>query len=237
MKIYINGDSHAAAAEAVNSYAFAEDESQFFYMGRAPHPANAAVSWARKLGQIIKATVHNDSESASSNTRILRTSRAWIENNQAWLPETVVLIQWSTWERTEWLIDGSYYQINASGIDVVPTTHQEQYKHWISQINWDHCMRQAHEQIWQFHLELKNLGVRHLFFNGNNDFSKLPESDRHDWQHHFVSPYDCSATYDAWLKSHGFRTVSPNSWHFGPDAHSAWANFVLQYGIEHQLWI
>jgi len=237
MKIYINGDSHAAAAEAVNTFAFAEDDPQLFYMGRAPHPANAAVSWGRKLGQTVKATIHNDAESASSNERILRTSRQWLQKNHAWLAETVVLIQWSTWERTEWLIDGRYYQINASGIDIVPDSYQERYRNWIDQIDWDQCLRQAHDSIWRFHQELLELKVKHVFFNGNSDFSKLPKSDRFDWQHHFVGPYDPGMTYDAWLKSHGFHTVSPKSWHFGADAHSAWANFVLQYGISHQLWI
>lgn len=237
MKIYINGDSHAAAAEAVNSFAFAEDDNQYFYMGRAPHPANAAVSWGRKLGNIVKASVHNDAESASSNDRILRTSRAWLANNHAWLAETVVLIQWSTWERTEWLINGTYYQINASGIDQVPENYQEQYKAWVSQIDWDECLQLAHKSIWQLHQELQDLKVRHVFFNGNNDFSKLPKSHRYDWQHTYVSPYDPAMTYDALLKSHGHQTVSAKSWHFGPDAHSTWANFVLQFGIDHQLWV
>ena len=45
MLLYVNGDSHAAAAEAVNAHAFAEDDSEFFYMGRAPHPANRSWGW------------------------------------------------------------------------------------------------------------------------------------------------------------------------------------------------
>ena len=30
MILYVNGDSHTAAAEAVNPYAFAEDDGQYF---------------------------------------------------------------------------------------------------------------------------------------------------------------------------------------------------------------
>ena len=32
MILYINGDSHTAAAEAVTPHAFAEDESELFYL-------------------------------------------------------------------------------------------------------------------------------------------------------------------------------------------------------------
>ena len=49
MRIYVNGDSHTAAAEAVNQHAFAEDDGRYFYLGRAPHPANKRVSWAQRL--------------------------------------------------------------------------------------------------------------------------------------------------------------------------------------------
>ena len=44
MILYVNGDSHTAAAEAVNPHAFAMDDGQLFYMGRAPHPENFAWS-------------------------------------------------------------------------------------------------------------------------------------------------------------------------------------------------
>ena len=43
MMLYVNGDSHTAGAEAVNSHAFAEDDPDLFYLGRAPHPENLAV--------------------------------------------------------------------------------------------------------------------------------------------------------------------------------------------------
>ena len=49
MKIYINGDSHTVAAEAVNPHAFAEDDPEIFDLGREPHPDNLAVSWGKQL--------------------------------------------------------------------------------------------------------------------------------------------------------------------------------------------
>lgn len=236
MKLYVNGDSHAAAAEAVNAHAFAEDDSAYFYLGRAPHPANLAASWSRVLADAVGAVLHNDSESASSNTRILRTARAWLSSNLRWCREIVMLIQWSTWERQEWLIDGKYYQVNASGIDHVPESHQQRYRKWIADLDWTTCRQQQHELIWQFHQELVAHGVRHVFFNGDSDFADIPVAEQHDWKISYIGPYARDLTYSAWLKSNGFSTVSPNSWHFGSDAHAAWARFMLQYGKQHDIW-
>lgn len=236
MKLYVNGDSHAAAAEAVCEHAFAEDDPAYNYLGRAPHPHNAAVSWATVLAHTLKAVLHNDSESASSNQRILRTTRDWIHHNQRWLPETVMVIGWSTWERQEWLIDNVHYQVNASGIDHVPSSHVDQYKQFVASVDWRQCAHEQHQAIWQLHQELVAQGVRHVFFNGNNHFGSIPQAQRHDWQHHYVAPYDKDHTYDQWLKSHDHSPVSPKSWHFGSKAHAAWAQFVLQYGITHRVW-
>ena len=40
MILYVNGDSHAAAAEAVNPHAWAMDDGLFYGLGRMPHPDN-----------------------------------------------------------------------------------------------------------------------------------------------------------------------------------------------------
>ena len=50
MLLYVNGDSHTAAAEAVNPHAFAMDDPTLEHLRRLPHPENLAVSW----GEIIK---------------------------------------------------------------------------------------------------------------------------------------------------------------------------------------
>jgi hypothetical protein len=236
MRLYVNGDSHTAAAEAVNQHAFAEDDQRYAYLGRLPHPDNFAVSWAKTLSRLLKAVLHNDSESASSNQRIMRTTRAWLKANHQWLSETVVIIQWSTWERQEWLIEGQYYQINASGIDHVPKDHQQRYRDFVTSVNWSQCTNKMHREIWDFHRELNGLGVRHLFFNGNNHFRSIPPSERLDWGISYIDPYEPESTYDAWLKNNGYQTVSPDSWHFGAAAHGAWARFMLQYGIKHSIW-
>jgi hypothetical protein len=228
MILYINGDSHAAAAEAVNPYAFAEDDPVLFYMGRAPHPANLAVSWGRLLSDATKASFHCGAESASSNQRIMRTTRQWIDQ-QTKYNDILVIVQWSTWEREEWLYDGTYYQVGASGIDDVPQQLQEKYRNFVISTDWKVKTQQAHDEIWLFHQELNQKQIPHIFFNGNNNFEII--SDKKEWGASFIGPYDPALTYDAIIRKHGIHTVAPNSWHFGKDGHSYFYRFMLQYII------
>lgn len=235
MILFVNGDSHSAAAEAVNSHAFAEDDGRYKHLGRLPHPDNLAVSWGRKLADIIKAGYHCDAESASSNSRILRTTKLWIEEHKNLISTTFFIIQWSTWEREEWLIDQIYYQVNASGVDDVPQSHQQRYKQWIADIDYHSVQRRAHEEIWDFHQYLENYGAKHIFFNGNSYFDPAIVGTEQNWGKNYIGPYDPKMTFNQWLLDHGHDTVSPKSWHFGRDAHSDWARFMLKYIVSNQM--
>lgn len=231
MILYVNGDSHTAAAEAVNPHAFAEDDGKLFYLGRAPHPANLAVSWGKLLSQTIKASFHCGAESASSNTRIIRTTREWLQQRTAY-NDILVIIQWSTWEREEWLHNNTYLQIGSSGLDHVPDELAQRYREFVVNVDWQTKIKQAHEEIWNFHLELQQQKIAHIFFNGNNDFSRITE--KHNWGPNYIAPYDPSMTFDSVIKSAGIQTVAPNSWHFGRDGHSFFHRFMLQYIIENK---
>ena len=231
MILYVNGDSHTAAAEAVNSYAFSEDDPSLTQLGRTPHPANLAVSWGRLLSLTLKAGFHCAAESASSNSRILRTTREWC-NQQRGLDDVLVIIQWSTWEREEWLYEGVYYQVGASGMDDVPLALQEKYRNFVIGTDWKLKTEQAHEEIWTFHNELKSNGIKHVFFNGNNDFSQI--TDHHDWGHNYIGPYDAKQTYNSIIRAQGIDTVAPNSWHFGRDGHATFHRYILDYIIKHR---
>ena len=229
MILYVNGDSHAAAAEAVNVYAFAEDDPAYFFLGRGPHPDNLAVSWAQQLSRTLNATLHLDAESASSNARIIRTTRAWLAKQANAVQDMLIVIQWSTWEREEWEYNGVIYQVNASGIDHVPAEAQERYRHFIVSLDWKQKTQQAHDEIWAFHQELKKQGIRHIFVNGNTDFSKITEKKK--WETDYIDPYDPAQTYDAIVRAKGIETVAPNSYHFGKDGHCIFYRFMLQYII------
>jgi len=234
MILYVNGDSHTAAAEAVNVHAFAMDDENLFYMGRAPHPDNLSVSWGKMLSQALRAGFHCGAESASSNTRILRTTREWL-NTQTINQDILLIVQWSTWEREEWWNDKEqiYYQVNGSGIDTVPAEWQQRYKEFVANIDWKAKTQQAHADIWEFHQELTNQNIRHIFFNGNNDFG--PIQDRQDWGTSYIGPYDPKMTFNYLIQNQGIQTVAPNSWHFGKDGHSYFHRFMLQYIINNKL--
>jgi len=230
MILYVNGDSHTAAAEAANQHAFAEDDSKYFYMGRVPHPDNLQVSWGKLLSLSLQAGLKCDAESASSNSRIIRTTKEWLNTIQN-QEEVLVVIQWSTWEREEWYDPESkqYIQVNASGQDMVPQAMQEKYRQYIMGIDWQSKTDEAHDQIWAFHKELEAQGIKHIFFNGNNDFSKI--KDQRTWGMCYVAPYEPTMTFDAIVRKQGIETVAPNSYHFGKDAHSFFHRFMLQYII------
>jgi len=227
MILYVNGDSHTAAAEAVNPYAFAEDDPALYYLGRLPHPDNLQVSWGKLLSMALNAGFQCEAESASSNARILRTARSWLDARKNSLEHKLVVIQWSTWEREEWLYDGTYCQVNGSGIDHVPAAAQERYRNYVIGLDWQQKTQAAHDEIWQFHQELQAQNVPHVFFNGNNDFSSI--ANRRDWGLNYIRPYDPAGTYHAQLQAAGIETVMPDSYHYGRDGHSWWFKYILNY--------
>ena len=216
MIIYVNGDSHTAGAEAVNSFAFANDDPQYKYLGRLPHPDNLFVSYGNILAKNLSAELYCDAESASSNDRIIRTTRHYLKNNR---PDLIV-IGWSTWEREEWLYEGQYWQINAGGIgDDWPDAIKQQYKHWVNNIDHKQKAQEAQEKIWALHQELSD--IPHLFFNS---YSALESIKHREWGHNYLHPYDGDLTYYHWLLGQGYNTVNSKSYHFGADAHLIWAN-------------
>ncbi len=229
MILYVNGDSHSAAAEAVNNHAFAEDDGQLWYMGRKPHPDNARVSWGANLANKLHANLYLDAESASSNDRILRTTREWLKKPRR-QDDLLVVIQWSTWEREEWFMEEQYFQVNASGIDIVPEYAQERYREYVRNVDWVDKTQKAHEEIWHLHLELENKNIKHVFFNGNISFARATDI-KYDWGKSYIDPYG-DLTFNRWLLTHDYKRVNRDSYHFGPTAHEAWAEFIHSYIID-----
>lgn len=233
MILYVNGDSHAAAAECVNPHAWASDDGLYWNMGQQPHPDNERASFGCELANLLNAVLVCDAQAGCSNDRIIRTTREWIFQNSSKLNSTLMVIQWSTWEREEWLHNDVYYQVGGSGIDLVPEELQNRYKNFVINIDWNEKIKQAHDKIWRFHLELQDLNIRHVMFNGNNNFGQA--QNRMDWGSSYIRPYDPEYTYDRVLKNNGFVTVNPNSWHFGPKAHCFWAEYLLKYITDNKI--
>lgn len=226
MMLYINGDSNAAGAEAANGCAFANDDNTYHSMGRRPHPSNEKVSFGAVLAQKLGWTRFNDSESAGSNDRIIRTTREYLKTHR---PDAV-LIGWTTWEREEWYHDGQWWQVNCSGRDSVPKELRDRYRDWIiAQSQRIHeCEMMWHDRIWELHQELDGDGIPHLFFNCYSHFHWIKSNSfpRYDWKDSYISPYDKSGTYFEWLINQGCQPASPGSYHFGKDAHKKWAEFL-----------
>jgi hypothetical protein len=233
MILYVNGDSHAAAAECVNPHAWAEDDGMYWGLGQQPHPDNLRASFGCELANQLSAVLICEAQAGGSNDRIIRTTRSWIEQNQSVLHDTFLVLQWSTWEREEWLHEGHYYQVGASGTDSIASALQEKYRHFILGLDWAEKTRLAHDQIWRFHQELAEQNIRHVMFNGNSDFEQ--SQNRMNWNNTYIRPYDAEYTYNSVLRSNGFETVNSKSWHFGPNAHCFWANYLLQYINDNKL--
>jgi hypothetical protein len=230
--IYVNGDSHSAGAEAVNPHAFAEDDRLYYGLGRQPHPDNLRASYGCELANLMGAILECDAESASSNDRILRTTYNYLELGNR--PDLLV-IGWSTWEREEWWDPDTnrWWQVNAGGVGHDwPNTIKSKYKDYIVNIDFKESMRKAQNKIFELHQDLQTLGVNHLFFNS---FEQLSNVGKCDWLNCYLEPYDQNFTYYNWLIQKGFQTVSPDSYHFGADAHRAWAEFLYQILVMRKL--
>jgi len=217
--LYVNGDSHSAGAEAVNDFCFANDDPLYYALGRIPHPDNERVSYGCNIANELYAVLHCDAESASSNSRILRTTRDYITNEGH--PDFVI-IGWSTWEREEWLYDDIYWQVNAGGIGHDwPDVIKERYRDYINNLKPVAAEQQAHSDIYQLHTELMDLKIPHVFFNTYNHF----QQQQKDWHDSYVEPYNPNMTYYNWLITSGCKPKS--GYHFGADAHKKWADFLL----------
>lgn len=230
--LYINGDSHAAGAEAVVSFAFAEDDPHNYPPpNRKPHPENEIASFGNVLADQLGMTPYNDSESASSNDRIVRTTRKWLEETSE--KPGLVLIGWSTWEREEWFHDNEYFQVNCSGVDLVPRDLRDKYKQWIiTQSKKERELEYKwHDEIHQFHLELSRKNINHLFFNTYQYFFNTVSFSREklNWDNCYIKPYEQDGTYYYYLKKQGYSTVNKNSYHYPKLAHRAWADYLRQY--------
>jgi hypothetical protein len=219
--LYVNGDSHSAAAEAAVPYCFAEDDNLYYALGRIPHPENERVSYGCNLANRLFAVYHTDAESASSNARIIRTTYQYLKDEGT--PDAVI-IGWATWEREEWLHEGSYWQVNAGGVGYDwPEEIKERYKDYILKLDWVQAEQRAHTEIHQLHIALMDLKIPHLFFNTFNHFS----GELKDWHNCYIDPYDPNKTYWKWLTNAGYK--SNQSYHFGADAHEKWADFLYPH--------
>jgi len=213
--IYVNGDSHSAGAELINGYCFAADDRRYVAWGSRAHPDAIPHTYGYKIAQALNQPFFMDAESASSNAKILRTTRQFLDNTKD-KSKLFVIIGWTGWDREEWEYLDGYLQVTASGTDSVPESMEEEYKEWVVNQTPEECKRK--EQLWtqkiaQFSKELDDQTIKHLFFHTNE--------------------------YRKYLREQGYQTVN-GGYHFGIDAHTAWFKYLLpkvqaQYQIKSDL--
>jgi hypothetical protein len=224
--IYINGDSHSAGAEIINDHCFAEDDKRFTALGKRPHPENIPYTFGYKLANALNLPFWLDAESASSNDRIIRTTRKAISgtiNKQ----NMFIIIGWATFEREEWQYKDGYIQISASGIDSVPEELKNDYREWVTRQTeqvLDEKTKMWHDKIYDFHLELQEQNIKHLFFNTYIHFKNI--ENKVDWDNQFIDPYSQDETYFYWCKNKQFKTRN-NGYHYGADAHNEYFLYLL----------
>ena len=233
MILYVNGCSHSSAAEAAVPHAWACDDGELWQCGDEPHPANLAVSYGKHIADSLGAELICQSSSGGSNDRIIRTTTEWIKNNPDKLDNTFIILQWTTWEREEWFYQDRYWQVNASGIDTVPAALEERYKNYVINVDWDVKTPEAHDKIWNMHLYLKELKIKHLFFSGHSTFSDI--QNKYDWGKNYIEPYSRDHSYHNWLKNNGGSYATPASYHFDAKSHCIWAQYVLKYIYDNNL--
>ena len=243
MILYVNGDSHSAGSELVHIrdgrwlITRETDDSDWTIIGKSqgrdPHPECVERSYGQLLADRIGAEFVCDAISAGSNARIIRTTNQYLENNR---PDFIV-IGWSTWEREEWYYEptNEWWQVNGGGVGFDwPAEFKERYRHYVLDMDHHQCMLDAHRDIWSLHLQLQELDIPHVFFNTYSTFGHVVPLD---WADSYYEPYAKESTYFEWLRARGFRTVDPDSFHYGPDAHRAWAEFLYQNYLKKRLTI
>lgn len=215
MILYVNGDSHSAGHDA-------------FEVGLLPNAkANLDVSYGKLLADKLEFDFVCDALPGCSNDSIISRTVKYLENNTP----NFIIIGWSTWERETWYYDNNEYNITASGVDSVHPKLQDQYKQWVidqnkPEVQW-HKEFTTHDKIWKLHNQLKH--IPHLFFNCYSYFFYTINQNKpqYDWGGNYIDPYTQNSTYYFWLEQQGFRPSNPKYYHYGADAHQAWAEFLL----------
>jgi len=226
--LYINGDGHSAGAGIVNGFRNAQEDPRYLSYGRRAHPDAVPSIYGYKVAKVLNQGLMLEAESGSSNTRILRTSRSRIAETVN-KRDLFVIIGWSTWDRDEWKVGKDYLQISASGTDNVPEDRQEEYQKWLSNIDEEWYAKRAqywHEEIWNFHLELKEQDIKHLFFHSTDSWGYAYENEDTlpEWEDSFIGAYGTDS-FTNWLANSGFEDQDG---YYSAEAHAAWYGFIFK---------
>ena len=205
MLLYANGDSHSLGAmkDGASGKSFVELVANHFNLDLV-----------------------NESEGASSATRIIRTTQNYLSKNKPRL----VLVGWGTWEREEWLHNNQYYNVMVGWYKHLPEQLLSKYNSWAEQQDYDTLVKKSclvHEQIHRLHRLLEACSIPHLFFNCMYDFQGIRTEDQYDWNNQYVDPYNSARSYVWYMKNANYEH---DKWyHFPQQAHHEWANVLINH--------
>lgn len=219
--IFVNGDSHTA---------------RVYGMG--------AVTATKQLADKHHCSYTNIALPGGSNQRIIRTTLEHIKNLDP--RSTLIIIGWSSFERTEWFFRDAWHQIcGDTNYTIDPELDMLWRQHidsWHQDDNHECWRRQAdqHHAIWTFHRLLHDLGFEFLFYQGCRTFffDGCPQQDQpfrlswidDVWAH---DPYVQVTTdnqrivesFSHWAENQGYQHADSFA-HFGQDAHDGWAQYL-----------
>ena len=211
MQFYVNGDSHCLGA-----------------MKDGPGDP----SFAKLVAKHFNLDLVNQSEGASSTTRIIRTTQEYLSNNKPRL----VLIGWGTWEREEWVYNNEYYNVMVGWYKHLPDPLRARYDTWVEQQNYDTLVKKScivHEQIHRLHKLLEACTIPHLFFNCMYGFQGVSKDMQYDWKTSYIEPYDGDKSYVWYLKN---KQYEHDKWfHFPQEAHAEWAHVLIKHIEDHDI--
>ena len=213
MLLYANGDSHS--------------------LGAIKGGGNVK-SFVQYVAENFDLQIHNDSEGASSATRIIRTTKEYFTNNST--DNSFVLVGWGTWEREEWLYENIHYNVMVGWYKHLPEKLQERYNQWDKQQDYSLLVKKSrlvHQEIHDFHNWLMQQNIPHLFFNCMYDFQGVKTQDQVEWNSCYIGPYNNEQSYFWYLKN---RKYEYDRWyHFPTEAHTEWGTVLIDHIKENKL--
>lgn len=238
MKIYFNGDSHTCGAEL-------RDPKETAYSYRIANKLNATV-------------MDNPAVGGAGNDRILRLTNNFLDNCEKTMnfPD-LVIIGWSETSRFDWFVNGRYRTYGSGedgllaelGRTIDPVRAEYHEKHLTSLLTLLGAVRYQHNQMFDLHLRLKHLKIKHLFFNAVHSFNNLLSNPHYkgilsaihyetemnestklpalDWEGSFWKPYEHNGSFLAWGEVRDFH-ITPY-FHLEAAAHDTFSDELIDY--------
>lgn len=211
MLLYVNGDSHSCGHDA----------------------GGIEFSYGKIIAKELNSDFICDAEIACDNDTVISKTTKFLETNTA----DFIIIGWSTWERECWSYNNEKFYVAGGGHNILPEQLQERYKKYVIDTASPEGQRRKEKEnynkIWDFHCFLKSKNIKHLFFNCFSYFhytywwKEDSPKDQQKWYPFYIDPYNKHMTYFYWLQEAGYKPSNPKYYHYGPDAHQAWAYFLL----------